>query len=81
LIASLQDQGVALFSGYTVPDLITATQALGATMQGQQAAFMIETTVHTLLGEPNTMTSTQVSLRTWVDAWATGGFAFATVGP
>jgi len=81
LLASLQDQAISLFSGNDVGVVVNSTQALASSMQGQQAAFMIDTTNHTLLGLPDTKTSTQVSVRTWVDAWATGGTAFKTIGP
>lgn len=81
VIASLQDQAIALYLGLDVGTLDTSTRALGSTMQGTQAAFMIDSTVHTLLGAPTTMTSTQVTLRSWVDAWVTGDPLFSTVGP
>jgi len=81
LLASLQDQAITLFSGNDISVVNNSTQALASSMQGQQAAFVIDTTNHTLLGLPDTKTSTQVSVRTWVDAWATGTTAFKTVGP
>lgn len=81
LLASLQDSTLALFFGYDLPSLRSASLAVTSQMTGSQAAFQIDDASHTLLASPDRTTSTQISVRSWVEAWVTGDPAFTTVGP
>ena len=81
LLASLQDATLALFFGYDGAGLRAATLPIVNAMTGDAAAFQIDDASHTMLASPNTRTSTGVTLRAWVEAWATGGADFTTVGP
>lgn len=81
LLASLQDGTLALFFGYDLASMRAASLPIASAMTGFQAAFMIDDASHTLLGSPNVRTSTQVSVREWVEAWIAGSPAFHTVGP
>ncbi len=81
LTNSLQDGTLALFWGYDAQGMKNASLPIGNAMTGNSASFMIDNNSHTMLGQPNTMTSTNVVLRPWVEAWANGTAAFTTVGP
>lgn len=81
LTSSLQDGVLALYFGYDAAGMRAASLPIGAAMTGTQAAFMIDTTSHTMLSAPTTRTSTNVELQGWVEAWITGAAAFTTVGP
>ncbi len=81
LIAPLRDQAIALHWGYDETTLSTVTQNLGATMTGPQAAFLYDSTLAGLLDMPNAMTSGGVTVRAFVDGWASGDARFSTVGP
>ena len=82
LTNSLQDGTLALFFGYDAQGMKNASLPIGNAMTGpNNAAFMIDNNSHTMLGQPNTTTSTNVVLRPWVEAWANGTAAFTTVGP
>jgi hypothetical protein len=81
LLASLQDGTLALFFGYDFAGMRAASLPIAQAMTGFQAAFMIDDSSHTLLLRPNVKTSTQVSVREWVQAWVDGSNAFETVGP
>lgn len=81
LTASLEDEVLTVFMGYDAQGMHNATLPIGNAMMGDQAAFIVDTKTHTLLGTPTVKTSTNVELRAWTEAWVTGDAAFKTVGP
>ena len=81
LLASLQDGVLGLYFGYDAGQMRAVSLPVATAMTGDNAAFMIDNTTHTMLGAPTTMTSTGVVLRPWVEAWAAGTNDFVTTGP
>jgi hypothetical protein len=81
LTASLQDQTISLFFGLDAPTLRGHSLAVAGAMTGAHAAFMVDDASHTMLVTPGKQTSTGVTLRPWVEAWAAGTSGFTTVGP
>lgn len=81
LLASLQDGVLGLYFGHDAGAMRALSLPIATGMTGSQAAFMIDDTSHTMLGAPQTTTSTSVVLRPWVEAWVDGGAGFTTVGP
>lgn len=82
LTNSLQDGTLALFFGYDAQGMRTQSLIIGNALTGTtKAAFMIDNNSHTMIQQPNNMTSTGIVLRPWIEAWANGTAAFTTVGP
>jgi len=81
LLASLQDSVLGLYFGYDAGQMRAVSLPVATAMTGDNAAFIIDNTTHTMLGAPNTMTSTGAVLRPWVEAWANGTDVFVTTGP
>lgn len=81
LLASLQDGVLGLYFGHDAGAMRALSLPIATAMMGTQAAFMIDDTSHTMLGAPQTMTSSSVVLRPWVEAWVAGTPGFATAGP
>ena len=82
LTNSLQDGTLALFFGYDAAGMKQQSLAIGTAMTAPgQAAFMVDDNSHTMLGSPTKMTSTNVTVRSFIEAWARNEAAFTTVGP
>jgi hypothetical protein len=83
LLASTRDQTISTYFVITGDQLRTETLATQAAMMPSagQAAYVVESTGHVLLTNPNAQTSTGVVLSTWFAQWATGDAAWANAGP
>jgi hypothetical protein len=81
VIGGLRDQVLELYLGLDDGALSSETRAVAATLSGAKAMFVADVATHVQLGSPDEMTSSGISVRQFVTAWATGGGAFATTGP
>lgn len=83
LLASTRDQTIATYFGITMDQLEADTLAAQAAMSPSagQAAYVLASSGHVLLGNLTAQTSGGVVLATWITQWATGDAAWANAGP
>lgn len=83
MLASLEDETIRGYFGFTGPEMsaaVTASVETMRTFEGQRA-FVIEGNRHVLLSRPTLETSDGVSVRQWVQAFASDDPSWDTVGP
>jgi len=83
MLASLEDETIRGYFGFTGPEMSAAVMSsveLMNTFEGQRA-FLIEGNRHVLLGRPTLENSEGVSVREWVQAFASDDPTWDSVGP
>jgi hypothetical protein len=83
LSMTTRDSVIGSYMGVSAPDLEARTLAIGDGMTAGtgQAAFVVNGTNHVLSGAAPGPTSGGITLYAWIEAFATGGATWRTVGP